>query len=75
MTYLENFLTLNAIGNPTHTICVMIAVIVTSHENGPRLTFDSGITTQYMNPYTATPYSTPAAHTLFNKNLIFLLAK
>ena len=74
-TQLENFRTHNAIGNPTHTMCVMIAVISTSHENAPRFTFESGITTQYINPYTKTPYTAPATHTLLNKNPIFRLVR
>ena len=55
-------------------MCVITATIVAVHENGPRCARDSGITTQYMNPYTSTPYSAPAAYTLLNKNPIFRLA-
>jgi len=43
-----NFRTAIAIGNPTQKICVTIASSVRFHENGPRRTADSGITTQYM---------------------------
>jgi hypothetical protein len=36
------------IGEPTQTMCVRMAIIVFVHENGPRRTSESGITTQYI---------------------------